>query len=261
MGVTLAATWNPRGELPRFQKLCPQLEQVYEALVISFPPGKLLRYWEEVDPQLARSQTKILAVQSPEWGAGRHFALQKALETPAAHIQYADMDRLLRWVETRPEEWRRVVAAIQQHDCLIIGRTEAAYATHPQALIQSERISNLVTSHLLGAPVDVSAGSKGFRRAAVEFLMANCTPGCALGADAEWPVLLQRAGFAIEYVAVDGLDWESADRYQERAAGPEAQRRAVAAYDADPQHWARRVAIALEIVQSGLEASSRGLIR
>jgi hypothetical protein len=70
-------------------------------------------------------------------------------------------------------------------------------------------------------------------------------------------VLLHRAGFTVDYVQVDGLDWESADRYQHAAAGQEGQRQAVEAYDSDPQNWAHRVAVAAEIVEAGLEAARR----
>ncbi len=194
-----------------------------------------------------------------DWSHGRHAALQKALETSAGWIQYADFDRLLRWVETRPEEWRQITMAAGDADCLIIGRTPVAYATHPQALVQTERISNRVISSLLGEEMDVSAGSKVFSRPAAEFLLKNSHPGKALGMDGAWPVLLKRAGFSLRYRSVDGLDWESADRYQDEAAGFEGQRRAAQAYDADPQNWAHRVEVAREIVESGLEAERKSI--
>lgn len=259
MAVTLTATWNPRGEMPRLQNLFPQLAEVYESIVISLPPVAI------ADQQVVRnfeasgllSQLGVHAVHAPEWSWGRFVALQHALETPAGHIQYADLDRLLRWVEVRPEEWRQTVGEIQKVDCLIIGRTEAAYQTHPQALVQTEAISNLVTSYFLGNGVDISAGSKGFSRRAAAFLIAHTRPGRALGTDAEWPILLKRAGFSVHALEVDGLDWESADQYQERAASSRDQRRAAEAYDADPRNWERRVAVAMEIVQSSIEAAER----
>jgi hypothetical protein len=101
--------------------------------------------------------------------------------------------------------------------------------------------------------MDVSAGSKGFSRAAAEYILAHSTAGHALGTDAEWPLLAQRAGFVVDYLEVDGLDWESADRYQDQAADAESQRQAALNYDGDPQNWARRVDIAREIVDIGLK--------
>jgi hypothetical protein len=258
MSVSLAATWQPRGELPRLLELLPQMRQIYVGMVIVLPP--------DVDPGLVTGLQSDAGsapptVVSPDWSWGRHLALREALAFDAGHIHYADLDRLLRWVETRPEEWKDAVEKIRESDCLILGRTKAAYRTHPQALVRTEQISNRAASYLLGRPVDVSAGSKGFSRRAVEFLMVNSPPGRALGTDAEWPVLLKRAGYRIDDVRVEGLDWEIPDQHQSRAAGAERQAMLAGEYDADPQNWARRVEVALEIVASGLEASSRELIR
>jgi hypothetical protein len=254
----------------------PLLRDVYSDLVIVMPPAVLSELQEIPAVQdlgflllsgkdvlgatFHESQPPLRAVIAPDWSWGRYLSVRKALEAPASHIQYADFDRLLRWVETRPAEWLATVAAIQKHDSLVVERTEAAYCTHPQALVQTEAISNRVVSYLVGKPMDYSAGSKGFSRKAAEFLIANSSPGNALGTDGEWPVLLQRAGFVVESVSVDGLDWESADRYQAQAAGQPDQRRAAEVYDADPQNWERRVQVALEIAQSAISAARRELI-
>ena len=257
MGIVLAVTWNPRGELPRLERLLPQLEAVYSGLVISFPPV--------ADPQVVQAfnggpyagRADLLVVVNREWPWGRYMALRTALHIPADHIHYADMDRLLRWVETRPQEWQQAVQAIQRSDCLVMGRTPAAYSTHPGSLVQTEAISNRVVSQMLGQEMDVSAGSKGFSRRAVEYLAAHTRPGRALGTDAEWPILLKRAGFEIGYITVDGLDWESADRYQAQAADAGAQRLAAERVDADPQSWQWRVQVAREIVEVALETAAR----
>jgi hypothetical protein len=163
------------------------------------------------------------------------------------------MDRLLRWVETCADEWRQTVATLPQHDCLIIGRTAQAFATHPQALQQTEQIINMVFSHYFGQIVDLGGGSRGYSRRCVEYLLAHSTPGP--WDDAQWPMLLQQAGFPLSYLAVDGLDWESADRHRPQAADGDLQRTLADAYDADPTQWARRVGIALEIIQAGLAAT------
>jgi hypothetical protein len=212
---------------------------------------------------------------TPRWSWGRYLALQKAFESGADYIHYVDFDHLLRWVETYPEEWRDAVNDIQQSDCLVFGRTPAAYATHPQALVQTEVLSNAVTSYLVGQAgqphypahgehpldqallMDVSAGSKDFIRRAAAFLVHQAQHGPALGADAEWLVLLKRAGFRIDYRLVDGLDWESADRYQASSADAVTQRQAAQVNDADPSSWAHRVAVAREVIEADLEASQR----
>ncbi len=72
-------------------------------------------------------------------------------------------------------------------------------------------------------------------------------------------VLLNRAGYRIKYVEVDGLDWESADQFRMEAADAETQRQARAAYDANPEHWAWRVKVADEVVTTGLWAANQPL--
>jgi hypothetical protein len=259
MTIALAATWNPRGELGRFEQLLPILEELYAHMVISFPPiadDQVVRLFTEGKFSARRN---ITMVQNQIWSWGRYMALHRALQTSASHFHYADMDRLLRWVETRPAEWRDAVAQIEAGDYLIMGRSATAYATHPQALVKTEAISNRLISQLVGQALDVSAGSKGFSRRAAQFLVDQTQPGRALGADGAWTVLLHRAGFRLDYLEVDGLDWETADRYQTRSASAGQQQALAQAYDKDSAHWAMRVEVALEIVQAGLDAAAQNL--
>jgi hypothetical protein len=252
MTIALGTAWHPRGELNRFLNLLAQFQQVYSGMAFALPP--------EVDPDLVdhlQGMTRVEVMVTPDWSWGRYSALQLALEFSTTHIHYADFDRLLRWVETRPEEWHDVLAKIQESNCLIIGRSPASYRTHPKALVETEAISNLVVSNLIGLPLDVSAGAKGFSRRACQAILENSKPGFALGTDAEWPLLVNRLGYQVEYLAVDGLDWESADRYRAEAADQHSQKEAAALYDADPQNWSRRIAVAMEIVQVALDAATR----
>jgi hypothetical protein len=123
----------------------------------------------------------------------------------------------------------------------------------------TEGMANATFSHLLGRPVDLGAGSKGFSRRAVDLLMKLTQPGRAIGTDSEWPVLLWRAGYTLDTVLCDGLDWETADRYRDTAADSELQRTKAAERDADPQEWAYRATIAQEIIEKGIEALTRPL--
>jgi len=250
--VSLAMTYNPRGELPRLLRILPILQANYGGMVVVVPPDTA------AEPVGAlRERLGVGLVVSPEWSHGRYLALKGALALPGTHIQYADGDRLIRWVETRPAEWRRTVAMIPRHACLVIGRTEAAWDTHPATLRETERITTSLFSHILGQTLDISAGAKGFSREAAAFILAHSQPGRALGTDAEWVILAHRGGFPVAGVLVDGLDWETADRYQPTAADPARQYELRAAIDADPRRWAHRVAIANEIAQAGIEALGR----
>lgn len=252
MSIALATAWNPRGELARFYNLRPRFQEAYAGMAFALPPGMDAHLVNQL-----RELPQVTTAVTEDWSHGRYMAMKLAATTEATHIQYADFDRLLRWVETRPEEWQQILREIPDHDCLILGRSPAAYQTHPKALIETEAISNRLVSFLAGQPMDVSAGSKCFSRPACESILANSTPGNALGTDAEWPLILKQLGFQVEYVEVDGLDWESADRYRDEAADLDRQMESADMYDADPANWSRRVAVAMEIVQVGLDTVSR----
>jgi hypothetical protein len=254
MSIALAATFNPRGEVGRLRRLYARLKAAYDHIVISLPPVVAME-----DAFAIRELPEAIIHVNEDWSHGRFMALNLAAQTQADHIHYADMDRLLRWVETRPNEWTQVVNQIVQLDCLVIGRTEAAWETHPRALRDTEAITNDLFSRLLGQRLDLSAGSKGFSRSAADFILANSQPRRAIGTDSEWIVLLHRGGIRIDTVLVDGLDWEIADQHRDSAADADRQQAMAAVYDADPEHWARRVEIAHEIVEAGMDALTRDL--
>jgi len=255
MGIALATTYNPRGEIGRLHRLYSQLQTAYSHIVISIP---LSAKSDEVDQIKMLSGAQVFV--NKEWSHGRFMALKAAYDTGADHIHYADMDRLIRWVETRPEEWSQTVHRVQQTDCLVIGRTEAAWATHPQVMIQVERIINSTFSYLIGQEFDFGAGSKGFSRRATEFILMNSQPENAPGTDVEWPILAHRGGFRLDSVLVDGLDWEIPDQYQDKAADAERQRTLAEAYDADVKHWKYRVHSTVDVVEAGLAALHRSLV-
>ncbi len=252
--VCLALTWNPRGETERFRRFYPQFAPWYAGIVVSTPPNADA---EALD--LLRALPGVRLEARDGWESGRMVALELALETRAPYIHYVDCDRLLRWFELRPDELRQTVDVVPTADYLVIGRTPAAFATHPQALQQTEAITNAIFSHLVGQPLDLCAGSKGLSRAAAAFLLRHGDSVNGLGSDAEWVVLLQRGGFSIRGMEVEGLDWETADRYLPAAADAETQRRLAAEYDADAQHWAFRVRVARETAAAGLAAFTREL--
>ncbi|MGQ9888197.1 MAG: hypothetical protein ACUVSX_06845 [Aggregatilineales bacterium] len=254
MSVALATTYHPRGEIGRLEKLYSALRAVYSDVIISLPPTA-------ANDDVARLQrlSEARVFVNADWSHGRYAALKAALESGSAYIHYADMDRLIRWVETRPAEWRAAVERVQQCDCLVIGRTESAWSTHPCVMIQVEHIINRVFSDALGQTLDFGAGSKGFSRGAASFIIANSRPGRAIGTDAEWPVLAHRGGFRVEGMLVNGLDWEIPDQHQDAPASAERQRQMAAAYDADAAHWAQRVQTTIEVIEAGLDALRRPL--
>jgi hypothetical protein len=255
MSMVLATTFNPRGETGRLQHLWPQIQNLYDEVIISLPPTIQVE-----DAVVIRDLTRAHIHVNNEWSHGRYMALKLAQDVNASYVHYVDMDRLLRWLETKPNELKRTIERVKTSDCLVIGRTEKAWETHPQAMRQTEAISNSLFSRLLGQPFDLSAGSKGFSRAAVASLMSNTQKGRAIGADSEWIVMCHRAGFKVESLLVDGLDWEIPDRFQKTAADAARQLQIRTEYDADADNWAHRVQIAHEIIEAGMDALERPLL-
>jgi SAM-dependent methyltransferase len=257
MSVVLATTWYPRGELPRFSRYLPLLKEHYARIVVCLIPSDDLIVQEQFTTGKFASDPQIIYRLNDQRRNGRYMAVKAALEGIGDFIHYVDMDRLLHWVETRSEEWISMVERLQQAEATIFGRTKAATRTHPQSLITTEIISNRVVSHFLNAELDVSAGSKGFSRAAAQFLVEQGDPDNSIGTDAEWPILLKRAGFHMQYIEVEGLDYESADQFKPQAASPEEQRAFADQYDTDSAHWITRVNIADQIVKTALEVSHK----
>jgi SAM-dependent methyltransferase len=235
--------------------LLPKLKSKYAAIVIALIPGDDKQTMDLIASKTFSSDTTIKVYLNDDRRNGRILAIEKAMDTDLDFIHYTDMDRLLHWVETQPAEWSRMVDAIQKYDCVIFGRTQDAFSSHPQALITTEIISNQVVSHFLNEDMDVSAGSKSFSRIAAQYILEHCHRGNSFVTDAEWPISLKQAGYKLHYIQVDGLDWESADQYQDQAASRTMQSKAAAEYDADPKHWKRRIEIAEEIIRTALEIS------
>ena len=251
MSVTAAGAWHPRGELARLQRLLPRLLEIYEHITISIP----LDAAEEIIRGVA-TLPETTFIFYDEW-SGRHAVVQAALKQQTSHLQYIDLDRLVHWVETRPEELAQVVARIEQSDCLTIGRTPWAYGTHPESLRKTEMITNDAMSVYFECWMDFCAGSKGLSRRAAEYILKHSPRDMALRMDVGWAMLVKRAGHRLDYVEVDGMEWETPDQFLDHVADAERQKRLADEYDAKPESWEHRTRIAHEILLAGLEAMNR----
>jgi hypothetical protein len=251
MALALACTWRPRGEGRRWAELWPRLREVYSSVSIVTPPDADLAQAGALAAELG---VAVVRASRPFWA--RYECVHGAVATGADHVHYADGDRLLHWVEASPDDWRAATAAIQRADFLVIGRTPEAFAAHPRAMRDTETIVNLVGGHLLGLAVDLGGGSRGMSRAAAEVVLANAEPGRY--GDAEWPVLVRRAGLRVDYLAAD-LTWETPDHGQATRADPQRARRLADEYDTQVDTWVMRVRAAREIVEEALDALTKPL--
>jgi hypothetical protein len=245
--IALASTWHPRGETQRLARAWKRLSETFRAVSIVVPSdAPCAQLAEEVGA--AREQF----VPAPDWSRARYEALRRAVESRAAAVEYIDMDHLLRWIETRPDEWHEVTGAAAHTPFLVIGRTPRAYATYPRAIRETERPINRLFSRVFGQEMDLCAATRGMSRDVASMLLEESTSAATFGVDTEWPAIVFRRGIGFVYLEADGLDWESADQYQSTAADAARQSQLAALYDRDPENWSFRVRAAEGMIRSGL---------
>jgi hypothetical protein len=247
MTIALAATWLPRGELARFQRLHAQMLKYFSNVVLIMPSDA-----DEL-AAIAGQMPEVEAVASDRWQHGRTEALKKALEKQTSHILYSDFDRLLHWLEVYPDELAHVLKRVEDSECLVIGRTTSAFASHPRCLRDTERIINDVFRHVTGLSFDICVAARGFSRGAVERIIARTRARSALGVDGEWLYILHKAGYPLEYIEVEGMEWETPDQYRPFAADLAQRQEAADSYDESTANWAQRVYVAQQIIGSLLQ--------
>jgi hypothetical protein len=241
------------------QAQLPTLVDRYEALVVRCSPKThpaILDLLRCHGVTVHVGEDKVESIHNI--GGVRKEALRAGLQAGTTHLQLCDFDRLIHWSATYPQELENVIADIANHDLLVLGRTERAWATHPPYQAETEPLFNQVFALVTGLPWDVGAGSRGVSRRAAETLL-HYSREQSVGTDAEWPLLLlNRDGFRVGYRACEGLEFETADRF-----GPEIQ--AAGSYEAweaqmsaDPHRWVFRIELALLIAEAALRYGDDG---
>jgi hypothetical protein len=181
-------------------------------------------------------------------GRARRATVELALQLSAPTILFCDFDRALHWAEYYPDELAQVAARLAEHDFTVLGRTERAFATHPRIQRDTESLVNHVYASVSGHAWDVTAAARGLSRRAAAAILAGC-PDESIGTDVSWPLFIECiGGLALGYIATEGLEFETADRYVGEIAAAGGLERWVARLDADPRRWIERLEIArLEI--------------
>ena len=185
-------------------------------------------------------------------GDARRQALRASVRNGHQHSHFVDIDRIIRWEETYPDELREVVKLIPKHDFLIIGRTERAFDTHPRSQVETEKWANKVCSLLIGREIDITAASRGISKEAAEMIL-KYSKAKYFETDSEWPIIIHtKSQIPIEYVEVDGLEYEDWIRHRkevERAGGLEEWKKEI---DENPARWMHRIQFAKWIAETAI---------
>lgn len=185
-------------------------------------------------------------------GDARRMAISEALKKGTGLIHFADIDRILYWVQFYPEELRGVIQDIPKHYFLIIGRTNGAMETHPRSQVETEGLADEVCSLILGLDVDVTAASRGMSSEAARLIL-KYSKAKYCNTDSEWPIIVHcKSDGLMGYVEVDGLgfeDWLKDTKGVKSAGGLEGWKRL---RDESPRSWLHRIRTAHGIAETAL---------
>ncbi len=243
--VVLATTHHdPDGRLyDQAMRMLPALGSIFQRIAVLITTTTEPRSFE-----LLAGAGALVASAKPDGyhqlGHSRRAALALGLQTGQPWILLCDLDRILHWVEYFPEELADVVDRLPDHDFSVLGRTTAAFDSHPRIQRDTEAIVNHVYGLASGRGWDITAAARGIGRRAAEAILAGCLDE-TIGTDASWPLFLQRQGtFTLGYCTTQGLEFETPDRFPLEVAAAGSREAWTAQLDTDPRHWALRLAIA-----------------
>lgn len=167
-------------------------------------------------------------------GLHRREALALALtHAPGEHILYADLDHILRWLETDPDELDRLMHTAAAFDCFVIGRGPTSWERLPRRLAATESIVNEVYALMTGRKWDLLMAARVLSARAAEEIVTTCRVD-TMGNDADWPLRCEAHGMTLGYAEADGLTYRTNRDY----AGDLED-----SLDHDPHAWAMRVRI------------------
>ncbi|MCU0494531.1 MAG: hypothetical protein MUD01_23335 [Chloroflexaceae bacterium] len=248
--VTLAATHHDADGrmLAQMARVLPLLNSVYCRVTVFQTPATVAE-----SQALLRAHGATVAVGSPATPTGhlhlgiwRRQALALGLHhaAGASHIHFCDLDRVLHWAEFHMAELAATLAALPTADLTVLGRTPRAFASHPRVQRDTESLVNHVFQLSTGLPWDMMAASRGLSLAAAQHIVRESRDD-TLGTDCSWPLLLWGQGsFTLSYREVEGLEFETLDRYDDEVAALGGAEAWLNRMDADPQQWAYRLHMA-----------------
>jgi hypothetical protein len=237
--------YDPTGALfEQAVRVLPHLQHIFVDIAVFANAATAPRSIDYLRQHNVRVVAEATQVGLNHLGWFRRAAVQLALHGPCPFILYCDFDRILHWMEFHPQELIDVAQQIDAYDFTILGRTARAFATHPRLQRDTEAIINHVFERITNRAWDTGAGARGLSRRAAEAIVTGCLDD-QISNDVTWPLCLrQRGGFTLGYIEVEGLEFETADRFPAEVARAGSVARWSEQLDDDPQHWATRLELA-----------------
>lgn len=128
---------------------------------------------------------------------------------------YIDFDRLLHWCKNFPTELTKILSEINKTDLLMLGRTKRAFETHPTTQRETEIIVSELGSKICGLSKthDFISICWGFTYDLGKKLLGTKIL-TSTGFYGTWPILLWKWASTKAYLEVEGLQWETPDRFR-----------------------------------------------
>lgn len=201
--VLITVTHDPEGKNSKLFKTHYYLfQEIYSKIYLTISDETSKEFIQEVQNR----EIEYRVIPKKGVADARREALKLSLRGDGQYYHYCDLDRILTWASSYPEELQQLVTSIPNYHYLIIGRTERAMRTHPLEWIKTEEITNQIFSLELGKETDITAGSCAFSRECAVLIQSHSR---ALMTDAEWAMIAKRIGdYQIDHVEVDGLKYQ-----------------------------------------------------
>ncbi|MFX0138793.1 MAG: hypothetical protein ACFFDN_34450 [Candidatus Hodarchaeota archaeon] len=173
---------------------------------------------EEVHKFLSGNDFKVVSEPSMRNVDTYRVAIMKTLDkiekSQTEKIFYIDFDRLIHWIDVYPTEFINLISKGIDVDYLHIGRTLRAFETHPSTQQKTEIIVNEIGSRVLGLsePIDLISVCCIFTKELGEKLM-EIKNETTTGFYCTWPLLFWNWATKKQYIEVEGLEWETPDRF------------------------------------------------
>ncbi|MHA1147930.1 MAG: hypothetical protein ACTSR8_06760 [Promethearchaeota archaeon] len=144
------------------------------------------------------------------------LAISEIKDRDSQRILYIDFDRLIHWINNYPEELKKTFEEAAKNELLHIGRTPNAFKTHPNTQTDTEHIVNYLGSQALSLNKvqDLISVCYSFTFSLADLIL-NKKYFTEMGFYIAWPVILWDHAQNKKYIEVEGLEWETPDRFTE----------------------------------------------
>lgn len=250
--ILAATTHDPEGQfVPILEKWFSLVAARFEKIVVASSPG----LHPETEKILRQSGADVYVIGKNIVGLNYRTAIKEAAKHGA--VLYVDLDRILHWVSSFPEELDKIISALPGKEWVIFERNPRAMATHHEPLKATEPIFSLVIDSLSGwGRRDFLSGAFYFSKSVANLFCEKVTND-EQGWWGQYLVAMLKNGLRPEFISCEGLEWETPDRFQkeiELAGGFEKWKKQL---EESPREWAMRVDWVTQWIDAALDAWKR----